>query len=79
MKFIIIVFLLLAAMNVFPQGKISGSVMGTIVDTAGKQDLSEATVSVTPISGDSSDILFSTTDKKGSFFIKNLHAEIITC
>ncbi len=74
MKFIIIVFLSLAAIKGFPQGKISGSVKGTIVDTSGKQDLSQATVSVTPISGDSTDIQFSTTDKKGSFLIKNLPA-----
>src|SRR5450432_3385257 len=69
---VLISCLLLSGIVAFPQGKISGSVRGTIVDTAGKQDLSEATVSVTPISSDSSDILFSTTDKKGSLSIKNL-------
>jgi hypothetical protein len=59
-------------MCAFPQKKISGTVRGTIVDTAGKQDLSEATVSITPINSDSSDIQFSTTDRKGAFLIKNL-------
>jgi len=73
MKIFVIVFnLLLAGIFAFPQGKFTGSVKGTIVDTVGKQDLSEATVSVTPTDRDSSDIQFSTTDKKGSFFIKNL-------
>jgi len=73
MKITVLVSLfLLSGIFAFPQGKISGSVKGTIVDTVGKQDLSEATVSVTPIDKDSSDIQFSTTDKKGFFVIKNL-------
>jgi Outer membrane protein beta-barrel family/Carboxypeptidase regulatory-like domain len=54
------------------KGKISGSVKGIIVDTVGKQDLSDATVSVTPLVSDSSDIQFGTTDEKGSFLVKNL-------
>ncbi|HET7003432.1 MAG TPA: TonB-dependent receptor [Puia sp.] len=75
MKFIVITsLLLLTSIHAFSQKKISGSVKGTIVDTAGKQDLSEATVSVTPLNADSSDIQFSTTDRKGSFIIKNLPA-----
>jgi hypothetical protein len=75
MKFFLITsFFLLTIIPVFSQKKFSGSVKGTIVDTAGKQDLSEATVSVTPLNADSSDIQFSTTDRKGSFVIKNLPA-----
>jgi Outer membrane protein beta-barrel family/Carboxypeptidase regulatory-like domain len=50
----------------------SGSIKGSIIDTVGKQDLSEATVSITPLV-DSSDIEFVTTDKKGFFLVKNLH------
>src|SRR5882757_4971690 len=73
MKCIVITcFFLLTIIHAFSQKKISGSVKGTIVDTAGKQDLSQATVSVTPVDSDSSDIQFSTTDRKGSFLIKNL-------
>ena len=53
--------------------KISGSVRGTIVDSVGKQDLSDATVSVMPLS-DSSDIQYVATDRKGAFAIKNLRA-----
>jgi len=75
-------FLLLAGYSAYSQinnsgnakAKISGSVRGIIVDTTGKQDLSDATVSVTPMVSDSSDIQFVTTDKNGSFLLKNLRA-----
>src|SRR4249920_2015292 len=53
--------------------KISGSVRGTIVDSVGKQDMSDATVSVMPLS-DSSDVQYVSTDRKGSFLMKNLGA-----
>lgn len=56
----------------FAQAKIRGTVKGTIIDTAGRPDLSEATVSVTAAGGDSSETQFTTTDKKGVFLIKNL-------
>jgi hypothetical protein len=56
----------------FSQGKIKGTAKGTIVDTAGKQVLSDATVSITPES-DSSNAEFSITDRHGSFIIKNLN------
>ena len=56
----------------FSQAKVRGSVKGTIVDTVGKPDLSEATVSVTAVTADSSDATFTTTDKKGFFLVKNL-------
>ena len=70
--FVFFSFFLLTAIHAFPQKKISGTVRGTIIDTAGKQDLSQATVSVTPVDSDSSDIQFSTTDRKGSFLMKDL-------
>jgi Outer membrane protein beta-barrel family/Carboxypeptidase regulatory-like domain len=60
------------AVRSFSQGKIRGSVKGTIADTASKQMLSDATVSVTPES-DSSDAEFTITDKHGSFIIRNLN------
>src|SRR4029077_7291869 len=71
-SFVFISFFLLTAIHAFPQKKISGTVRGTIVDTAGKQDLSQATVSITPVDLDSSDVQFSTTDRKGSFLMKDL-------
>src|ERR1700733_13707412 len=62
---------LVFALTSYSQEKIRGSVKGTIVDTAGKQDLSYATVSITPES-DSSSAEFSVTDKHGSFLFRNL-------
>lgn len=47
--------------------------MGMIVDTAGKQNLGEATVSVMP-KGDSSAAQFVVTNKQGSFMVRNLGA-----
>ena len=57
----------------FSQGKVKGSVKGTIVDTAGKQILSDATVSITPES-DSTDAQFTVTDKHASFLVRGLNA-----
>ncbi len=79
---LLFVFLLLSGTSAFSQinnptaakTKISGSVKGIIADTTGKQDMSEATVSVKPIGADSSDIQFATTNEKGFFQVKNLHA-----
>ena len=68
--------MVLTGVTVFAQKvKISGTVRGTILDTAGKQDLSDATVSVTPVQFDSSDVQFVTTDKNGSFLFKNLRPD----
>ncbi|HEY4935400.1 MAG TPA: TonB-dependent receptor [Puia sp.] len=80
-SFLFFTFLLLAGFSAFSQGnnsgnaksRIQGSIKGTIVDTTGKQDMSEATVSVKPLGSDSSDIQFVTTDIKGVFLVKNLH------
>lgn len=57
----------------FSQTKIKGSVTGKIIDTTEKQDLSFATVSVTPLS-DTSAIQFVVTNKQGAFLIRNLYA-----
>jgi hypothetical protein len=71
MRIVLFIFLLLATQFLARAQKTYGSVKGTLTDTTGKQDLSEATVSLTPLS-DSSDIQYVTTDKNGSFRIKNL-------
>ena len=55
------------------QAQINGSVKGKLLDTAGKQPLSEATVSVMLVK-DSSLVSFSLSDKKGNFEITNLDA-----
>jgi len=59
--------------DAYSQSKIAGSVKGRIVDTAGKQDLSQATVSVTPVN-DSSAAQFVVTNKQGAFLVRNLKA-----
>jgi hypothetical protein len=56
-----------------PPARFSGSVRGMIVDSAGKQDLRDATVFLMPIS-DSAEIQYVSTDKKRNFYFKNLTA-----
>ena len=73
MRTVLLISLLLVIQITSRAQKTYGSVKGTIADTTAKQDLSEATVSITPLS-DSSDIQYATTDKNGSFRIKNLAA-----
>src|SRR5882762_4642869 len=71
-----VLFLLLmglyACLPAFSQAKIRGSVRGSLVDTAGKQDMSGASISVTAATSDSSDTEFVMTDKKGAFLVKSL-------
>lgn len=72
-KFFLVIFTsLFLVITARSQQKIRGSVKGIITDTAGKQDLSYATVSVTPES-DSSSAEFAFTDKHGFFSFKNLN------
>ena len=70
---LILFFSLFFVTHSFSQGKIRGSVKGIIIDTVGKQDMSEATVSITPES-DSTDAQFLITDKHGAFSFRNLEA-----
>ncbi len=53
------------------QVKIRGSVKGAVIDSAAKQQLSEATVSLTP-AGDTSNADFVITDKHGAFAFRDL-------
>jgi hypothetical protein len=64
---------LLSVDQAFSQTRIKGSVKGIVADTAGKQPLSEATVSVTP-EKDTSNVQFVITDQHGVFLFKNLAA-----
>src|ERR1700730_628704 len=67
-----LVFILITVAHyTYSQEKMSGSVKGTIVDTAGKQNLGDASVSVLKAT-DSAQVAFTVTDKQGSFLIKNL-------
>ncbi len=65
--------LLCINISAYTQTKISGSVKGQIIDTTGKQNLSEASVSVFQAI-DSSGQAFTVTDKQGMFTVKKLGA-----
>ncbi|HVT85729.1 MAG TPA: outer membrane beta-barrel protein [Chitinophagaceae bacterium] len=73
-SFLLGMLLLLFTQLSFSQSKIKGSVTGKIADTLEKQDLSQATVSVTPLS-DSADVQFVVTNKQGVFLIRNLKSD----
>src|SRR5579872_1763396 len=68
---LILVACLLFTLHSVGQGKIRGSVKGILQDTAGKQSLSEATISLTPET-DSTESEFALTDKHGAFSFHNL-------
>jgi len=72
MKKLILLLCILSSAFVV-QAQVNGSVKGKLIDSAAKQPLSEATVSVMLIK-DSSLISFSLSDKKGNFEITNLDA-----
>jgi Outer membrane protein beta-barrel family/Carboxypeptidase regulatory-like domain len=61
----------IAGLPTFSQGKIRGSVKGIILDTAGRQAMSDATVSLSP-DKDSSNLQFAITDGHGGFSFKGL-------
>ena len=70
-QFFLLILPAFIAFQSFSQGKITGSVKGKIVDTAGRQYLSNASVSVVSTS-DSGSHEFVIADKNGAFFINNL-------
>ena len=57
----------------FAQAKIRATVKGSIVDTAGRQNLENATVSLTPVH-DSTRTQFVITNKQGAFQFRNIGA-----
>ena len=69
----ILVFFFLSCLSLYSmaQAHIRGSVKGIVIDSSAKQPLSEATVSLTPIT-DTTDAQFVITDKHGAFSFKNL-------
>jgi uncharacterized membrane protein YgcG len=59
----------------FSQSKVRGTVKGVLVDSAhGKQPLQNATISIRPLGGDSSEAEYSVSDKKGAFLFRGLTA-----
>jgi Outer membrane protein beta-barrel family/CarboxypepD_reg-like domain len=63
--------LFMLSFSVYSQGKVSGSVAGKILDTAGKQNLAGASI-IVKHTLDSSIQDFSVADKNGAFLIKSL-------
>lgn len=68
-----ILLILILSISYFTGAQVNGLVKGKLVDTAAKQSLSEATVSLI-MAKDSSLVSFTLSDKKGVFEIKNLDA-----
>jgi len=77
-------FLLLStfgfATNSFSQSNTRGTVKGMLVDTAGgRQPLVNATVSITPLGGDSTDAEYTVSGKGGIFQIGGSGSASIKC
>ena len=64
-------FGLMIGPRAFSQGKVRGSVKGIVLDTAGRQPMSDATVSLSP-DKDTSNLEFAITDAHGVFSFKGL-------
>jgi Outer membrane protein beta-barrel family/Carboxypeptidase regulatory-like domain len=60
----------------FSQSKVKGFVSGTLIDTTGGKQtpMGNATVSVTPLGGDSTDAEYTVSDKRGDFTVKGISA-----
>lgn len=74
--FILLLSLALFVTRSYSQSKVKGFISGTLVDTtAGKQTpMGNATVSVTPLAGDSTDAQYTVSDKRGDFTIRGITA-----
>src|ERR1700760_4118835 len=69
--FLLVVSLALFTTRSFSQKR--GAIKGSLTDTtAGKSPLQNATVSVTPLGGDSTQTEFTVSDKSGAFSIKGI-------
>ncbi|MBS1562882.1 MAG: carboxypeptidase-like regulatory domain-containing protein, partial [Bacteroidetes bacterium] len=63
--------ILLSGATAFAQKNIYGTLKGKVLDTAGKQALADATISVMSLK-DSSSTAFTTADAKGNFEVRNI-------
>ncbi|HEY4109213.1 outer membrane beta-barrel protein [Puia sp.] len=69
----LLILTLMSATRSFSQSNTRGSVKGVLVDTAGgRQPLANATVSITPLGGDSTDAEFTVSGKGGIFQFKGI-------
>ncbi|HWB94593.1 MAG TPA: TonB-dependent receptor [Puia sp.] len=74
--FILLISLGLFVTRSYSQSKVKGFVSGTLVDTTGGKQtpMGNATVSVTPIGGDSTDAEYTVSDKRGDFTVRGITA-----
>jgi hypothetical protein len=74
--FILLLSLALFVTRSYSQSKVKGFVSGTLVDTTGGKQtpMGNATVSVTPLGGDSTDAVYTVSDKRGDFTVKGISA-----
>ncbi|MBC7902071.1 MAG: TonB-dependent receptor [Gemmatimonadaceae bacterium] len=70
-KLFLFIFLIAGALTASAQKTFYGSVKGSVMDTASKQSMQDATISLID-NKDSSSIAFTTVNKQGSFEIKDL-------
>ncbi|HEX4850674.1 MAG TPA: carboxypeptidase-like regulatory domain-containing protein, partial [Puia sp.] len=63
-------FLFCLCIQAIGQGKIAGTLKGRIIDTTGKQVMADASVTLTEAT-DSTEPVFTITDKTGSFNFRN--------
>src|SRR6185437_16560914 len=57
----------------YSQSNIRGSVKGVLIDSSeGHQPMANATISVTPLAGDSTDAEYTVSDKKGAFSMRGI-------
>ena len=73
---LVLVSLILCATRSYSQSKVKGFVSGSLVDTTGgkRTPMGNATVSVTPLGGDSTDAVYTVSDKRGDFTVKGITA-----
>ena len=72
-KYLLLVFISTVLFTTHSFSQKRGAVKGVLIDTtAGKAPLQNATVSVTPLGGDSTDAEYTVTDKTGAFTIKGI-------
>lgn len=70
--FLLVVTTLVFTTHSFSQSR--GSLRGVLIDTTqGKQPMVNATISVTPLAGDSTDAEYTVSDKKGAFAMRGLN------
>ncbi|HEV2483786.1 MAG TPA: carboxypeptidase-like regulatory domain-containing protein, partial [Puia sp.] len=74
--FFVLASLVLCATRSYSQSRVKGFVSGTLVDTTGGKQtpMGNATVSVTPLGGDSTDAVYTVSDKRGDFTVKGISA-----